>query len=315
MTISIRATRPWLVSLGLLFWVAACSSKNASDPSTDAYTGGTGGAAVTSGGDAGSAPDSEAGAGGAADASPPAHVFSIKFDYRFDTLGFFKAPERKAALEAAAAQWSSIIGNDFLPVPAGTQLHLNNPENRDQDVSVDGVEEDIDDVLIFVGTSEAIPGYGRGGPSTVAESSDDTLTKEFANRQNGKFFQPWAGSISFKGSVDYFFDPTPETGDDVPANEYDFISLATHEIGHVLGFAASPAFSNLESGTTFIGKSAVAAYGAPVPLMPDLGHLLDGTQSDGVECLMTPKLINGIRQKPTTLDIAALRDIGYVLKH
>jgi hypothetical protein len=239
-------------------------------------------------------------------------VFSIKFDYRFDTLGFFKAPERKAALEAAAAQWSAIIGNDFLPVPAGTKLRLNNPENRDEDVYVDSLEEDIDDVLIFVGTSEAIPGYGRGGPSTIAESTDSTLTKEFANRQNGKFFQPWAGSISFKGSVNYFFDPTPETGNDVPAAEYDFISLATHEIGHVLGFTASPAFSDLEVGTTFTGKSAVVAYGAPVPLMPDLGHLLDGTQSDGVEALMTPKLINGIRQKPTTLDIAALVDIGYV---
>jgi hypothetical protein len=296
--------------------MAACSPKNAPSPSTDQYTGGAGGGVAATTSDAGSSPQSDAGAGGAADASAAPHVFSIKFDYRFDTLGFFQAPERRAALEAAAAEWSSIIGNDFLPVPAGTKLRLNNPENRTEDVFVDSLEQDIDDVLIFVGTSEAIPGYGRGGPSTVAESSDGTLMQEFTNRQNGKFFQPWAGSISFKGSVNYFFDPTPETGDDVPQDQYDFISLATHEIGHVLGFTASPAFSALEAGSTFIGKSAVAAYGAPVPLTPDLGHghLLDGTQSDGVECLMTPKLTNGIRQKPTTLDIAALQDIGYVLK-
>lgn len=32
-----------------------------------------------------------------------------RFDYRFDTVGFFTAPERRAALEAAGAAWSNII--------------------------------------------------------------------------------------------------------------------------------------------------------------------------------------------------------------
>ncbi|HEX2670373.1 MAG TPA: hypothetical protein VHM25_05860, partial [Polyangiaceae bacterium] len=198
--------------------------------------------------------------------------------------------------------------------PAGTRLTLNDPEDRDQEVTIDRLEEDIDDLLVFVGTSEAIPGYGRGGPAALAETSDATLQKSFTNRQVGKRFQPWAGSISFKGSVDYFFDPTPESRGDIPKNQYDFISLATHELGHVLGFAACPAFVALEDDETFTGKAALAAYSGPVPLEADLGHLADGTESDGVEALMTPKLLNGVRRTPTTLDVATLLDIGYVAK-
>lgn len=304
-----------LSGLGLLvaLTLVACSSSEDSGSHSSAA-----GAAVNNGGagNGGAAAASDAGesAGGAAP-EPALHVFSIQFDYRFDRAGFFDRPERKAALEAAARAWSAVLSNDFLRIPAGTKLTLNDPEDRDRDVSVESLEEDIDDLLIFVGTSEAIPGYGRGGPSGTAESSDATLQKSFSNRQVGKRFQPWAGSISFKGSADYFFDPTPETSEDVPQEKFDFISLATHEIGHVLGFASAPAFSALENGATFTGKAAVAAYGGEaVPLEADLGHLADGTESDGVEALMTPKLRNGIRQKPTTLDIAVLLDLGYSVK-
>jgi len=281
------------------------SGSHASSTGAGANSGGANHAGSEATGDAG-----EESAGGAP-SEPAAHVFSIKFDYRFDRAGFFDAPERRAALEAAAAAWSAVLSNDFLRVPAGTQLTLTDPEDRDQEVDVESLAEDIDDLLVFVGTSEAIPGYGRGGPAGSAHSSDATLQKSFVNRQAGKRFQPWAGSISFKGSADYFFDPTPETNDDIPKEKYDFISLATHELGHVLGFAASPAFIALEDGATFTGKAAVAAYGDPVPLEADLGHLADGTESDGVEALMTPKLRNGIRQQPTALDIAVLLDLGY----
>jgi hypothetical protein len=243
-------------------------------------------------------------------------VFSIQFDYRFDTAGYFdeqQHPERRAALQAAAAAWSALIDEDFLELPSDTKLRLNNPENRDEELWIDELGQDIDDVLVFVGTSESIAGYGRGGPASVAESTDSTLNQSFVNRVNGRKFEPWAGSISFKPSIEYFFDTTPDTDDDLPNDAYDFISLATHELGHVLGFAPSPAFTALEKDDDFVGKAAAAEYGKPVPLTADHLHLADGTTSHGAEALMTPKLLDGVRRKPTPLDQAALRDLGYTL--
>lgn len=315
-----------LTSSSLCFFGCSSSDEPGHDPSSagtgSQYAGSDSGGAIDSGDDvAGAGGTIEPGenAGGAAGAAGTAneskgHSFSIKFDYRFDRAGYFDAPERRAALEAAAANWSAVLANDFPGVPAGTKLTLTDPEDRDQQVTVESLEEDIDDLLVFVGTSEAITGYGRGGPAGLAETSDAALQQSFFARQTGKVFQPWAGSISFKGSIDYFFDESPGTRGDIPKNKYDFISLATHELGHVLGFASCPPFIALEDGETFVGDAAVAAYGGPVPLEADFGHLAEGTESDGVEALMTPKLINGVRRFPTTLDIATLLDIGYAAK-
>ncbi|HYQ15669.1 MAG TPA: hypothetical protein VEQ58_07930 [Polyangiaceae bacterium] len=295
----------------LVALAAGCSEK--SDEQTRRATGGSGG-----GGQAGAtsepAPSNQ---GGAHADAPEAHAFSIKFDYRFDTAGFFDErdhADRRAALEAAAATWTALIDEDFLEVPADTRLRLNDPENRDEEVWVEGLDQDIDDLLVFVGTSEDIAGYGRGGPATVAESLDSTLNQAFINRVTSAPFEPWAGSISFKGSVDYFFDPSPDTDDDLPDDAYDFISLATHELGHVLGFSPSPAFTALEDGDDFVGKAAVREHGDPVPLTEDHLHLADGTISHGAEALMTPKLLNGVRRTPTPLDTATLQDLGYALK-
>ena len=39
--------------------------------------------------------------------------FSIKFDYRFDTEGFFDNPEKREVLEQAAQIWSYYIQDEF----------------------------------------------------------------------------------------------------------------------------------------------------------------------------------------------------------
>lgn len=143
----------------------------------------------------------------------------------------------------------------------------------------------------------------------MAESEDSTLAESLQNRQTSKRFQPWAGSITFKRSVDYFF--AQAESDDVPSDRYDFVSLATHELGHVLGFSTAPAFLALVKSTTFVGKTAEKSHGGPVPLTDDATHLAEGTLSDDVEALMTPTLSPGVRQRPTTLDLAILIDLGY----
>jgi hypothetical protein len=262
--------------------------------------GGTGGALLGMGGFAG------------ADSAGGDRQFDIRFDYRFDTAGFFDLPERRDALAAAGALWSRLIQDDFNTVPAGTAIRLRNPENRDEYIWVDAIEEDIEDLIVFVGSSDAIPGLGRGGSAGVAESSDPDVMADLAARSSGADFEPWAGSISFNPTSDFFYDPTPQTSDDIPFEQYDFMTNAAHELGHVLGFSAITAFEALLVDQTFTGPNAQTVYGGPVPLTDDLGHFPDGTESpDGLEPLMDTAQTNGGRKVPTELDIAVLSDIGY----
>jgi hypothetical protein len=307
---------------------AAAGSSAASGASSGG--GGRGGSNPGSGGLAGNGPGGSGGLAGANAAGTSAgggaagsvgvsgagggastHHFSIKFDYRFDTVGFF-TPDRRAALEAAGALWANHIHDDFPLLPKGTGIRLKNPENRDEDVWVNSIEEDVDDLIVFVGTSEAIPGLGRGGPSGNTQTDDPVLAAALAARRDGPDFEPWAGSISFKASSNFFFDPTPASADDIPSQSSDFITTAAHELGHVLGFSSGcAALLALTSGSTFVGPTAQAVYGGPVPLVTDLGHFQEGLKSDGSETLMDPGMTTGTRVSPTRLDRAVFIDIGY----
>ncbi len=75
----------------------------------------------------------------------------IKFDYRFDTNGFFKSNERRAALEKAGEIWSNLIKDDFENIPAGIKFNVQNPQTGKQETIV--LNSEIDDLVIFVGAS------------------------------------------------------------------------------------------------------------------------------------------------------------------
>ncbi len=240
------------------------------------------------------------------------HQLSIRFDYRFDDAGFFDNLLRRRALEAAAEMWSSRLADDFAEVPAGTRLRLRDPEERENYVWVD-LDESIDDILIFVGTTEDMPGVGRAGPSGFAESDDPRVTSALADRARGGDFEPWAGSLSIKGSTTWFFDATPDTDHDLPAEANDFVLYAAHEIGHVLGFSTCDAFNGLVDGTSYVGEEATALFGGEVPLAADGGHFATSTALRGEETLMDPGGESGRRKRPTPLDLAVLKDLGYEL--
>ncbi len=244
------------------------------------------------------------------DDEPPARRLSIRFDYRFDDAGFFDAAARRQALEAASALWSQHFVDDFEAVPVGTRVRLKDPEDRETYVWVE-LEEPIDDLLVFVGTTEDMLGVGRSGPSTWAEGEDSAVLAALDARRDGSDFQPWAGSMSFKGSADWYFDPTPETDADIPDDAADFILYAAHELGHVLGFASCDAFTALVEGESFVGEAAQEAHGGDVPLTADAGHLDNGLESEGDEALMDPGGTSGMRKRPTPLDVAVLVDLGF----
>lgn len=260
----------------------------------------------------------------AIDGIPAQKPFNIQFDYRFDTNNWF-TPERRATLEAAASIWENIILDDFADIPIGTTLNVLNPQptfatptSYTRTSSYLASDAVIDDLLIFVGAGDVgNVTLGQGGAALFYESGT-SLGASLNNRYSGNDFEPWTGSILFTTGVNWFFDQTPNTADDVPSSQYDFLSTALHEIGHILGFESSlNAFSQFVVNNTFSGSNAKAVNrNNPIPLFADNSHIQPGYRFDSSgELLMEPATSSGTRVLPTVLDIAVLDDIGYTVNY
>lgn len=236
--------------------------------------------------------------------------FEIKFDYRFDESNFF-TPERKAILEQAGSIWSSYIQDDFAAIPAQETLKFSiNNINREVVLS-----EPIDDLLIFIssvelGENSSQPTLGEGAFHATFEVGSDRETRIIRND-----FEPWLGTIEFNANFAdrFYFDSTPETDDDIPANKQDFLSLSLHEIGHILGIGISPAFNDLVKDGSFTGaKSVKLNNNRPVPLDSDRDHIRENFSVNfDSDALLDKSFTFGERNLPTDLDLAILADIGY----
>jgi hypothetical protein len=255
--------------------------------------------------------------------------------------------QAKITLEAAATFFSNIVTDSLSVVQTPPPFHsqtfdgsatwewtasFSNPATGTTDTLTNPTIL-ANQYLIFAGArplsgSEA----GRGGPGGYGFSYDpmgfftpeegdqlDQIENEFENevqhRDKPSGFADWGGSVAFSTSTTWHFDYTtsPVVG------ELDFYSVALHELGHTLGLGTADQWNALVSGGTFIGAASEAQNGGPVMLSPDLGHWKEGTQSkiDGTtitqEACMDPTLTVGTRKKFTTLDAAALTDIGWTI--
>lgn len=89
------------------------------------------------------------------------------------------------------------------------------------------------------------------------------------------------------------------------------MSVALHEIGHVLGVGTPDAFKTQIVDGAFAGPKTTAIFGGPLPLTPDLAHVPNTTMSGGTRVLMDRSDAPGTRYLPTPLDQAALEDLGH----
>ncbi|HJZ58790.1 MAG TPA: VCBS repeat-containing protein, partial [Gemmataceae bacterium] len=101
------------------------------------------------------------------------------------------------------------------------------------------------------------------------------------------------------------------SADGMGRNQLDFYSVASHELGHLLGIGTAPAWFAQVSGGTFHGPNAQAIYGGPVPVYADSAHWADGITINGQPVAMDPIASLGIRVSFSSLDYAGLADLGW----
>lgn len=201
-------------------------------------------------------------------------------------------------------------GNEFLPV-------VNNPAT--------GIDEQLpptsighNELLLFVGgrdlgdTTLAFGGGGTYVANGTPEYQDEVATRGQPADANVDY-APWGGHIAFDIDADWHFGVG---SDNLPANSYDFYTVAVHEMLHLMGFADSvTAFNRHVSENRFGGPNATAAHdiNGPPKLAPNHAHWADTVRDDGRIPIMGPTVANGQRGTITELDLAAMQDIGWEL--
>ena len=230
-------------------------------------------------------------------ASAPRAPLTISFDYRYDTRGFFADPARRATLEAAARVWTSRLHDTFPRTPAGSKVLLVQPESQ-QPITVE-LAADHEGVLVFVGANVLADHVGgQAGPGGTPGGAVDDARRALQDRLYADDFEPFVGSLTFSTVPTWFVDPTPETEGDAPAGQADLLSIATPELGHVLGFGTAPRFLRLTEDEA-------------LSLSPDRYHFLDSAASGARRPCMYVSPENGRRSVPTALDLEVFAAMGY----
>lgn len=257
--------------------------------------------------------------------------------------------QARATLEAAAAYFSELLNDSFpevrTPDPyissanGGTDVtyewdwsaQFSNPATGST-VSISNPLIEEDEFRIYVG-ARSLSGntLGVGGPGGYQASAGGSYyfqwqldeinaigaefnaTLQNRNQDAGEFGR-WGGAVSFDTGTNWNYDHTV----DPSFGQSDLYSVALHELGHVIGLGGTDEWLAYVSGGVFTGPASVAANGGTAPpVASDPAHWEEGLEStifgstEVSETLMDPTLLVGDRTVVTTLDAAALTDIGW----
>jgi hypothetical protein len=241
------------------------------------------------------------------------------FDYSFDTNGFFNDPARRTALETAGQMLTSRFTDTLTGItPGGSNawmaLFIHPGTGADQLVNNLVVPQNT--ILVYAGGRAMAGSLGRGGPGGFQglTGSQQFVTTVIARGQTGALastptdFGPWGGAISFNTGTNWNFS----VGSPPTINQFDFLSVAIHELGHLLGFGLAESFDRLiNASLRFTGPVATGLFGNTVPISSDRGHWAEGTMFGGQASGMDPFLSNGERTLFNELDFAGLDDLGW----
>jgi hypothetical protein len=247
---------------------------------------------------------------------------TIQIDYSLDANNFFDTQAKKDLLQLAANNLASHLNDSLAAITPGGGNHWNmvivNPATGDQQ-SLSDPSIAADTVLVFAGGRDLSGGgeLGVGGPAGFnASGSQNFLNIVTARGEAGALlatptdFGSPGGTVTFSTTANWFFgaDDSAQTN-----SQNDFLSVAEHELGHLLGFGTAESWTSLVDGNgDFTGAASAAENGGDlVPVSPDGGHFASGTFSGGQEVAMSPTLTTGTRKLFTPLDFAGLDDLGW----
>ncbi len=287
--------------------------------------------------------------GGLVACAAPAQAIKIELRYDYDTNGFFNQPGSKEALRKVADYFESMIHDSLLSINPETDgggtwtARIVHPATGTVDFVVPDLVIPEDTIIVFAGGRALGGPAGQGGfGGTGASGSGAWGARVVARGQAGASgdqalrtdFTPWGGMIAFDTGRTWNFSTEFAQSGTSP-----FVSIAIHEMGHVLGIGTAPSWKNKITSGQFTGPRSVAVFGGNVPLT-GTGHWRDDIfcGADGVYdpsnasnilskangsfntahgypqiAIMDPSLCNGgaFLKVFTDLDIAALRDIGW----
>ncbi len=267
----------------------------------------------------------------------------IVFDYSLDTGRFFGTSAndiRRVRLQQAADALVSRFSDTLTAVAPSPFLTVRprifhpsaGPSNSATGNLIDLPQNPTiaaNTIIVYAGARD-LPGAVRGVGGTSAISISRTcipgpqcnqaIASQDAIRSRGQAgvlkaspddVAPLFGSISFDApSRNNFYYGEDPAG--VAAGEVDFLSIATHELSHVLGFGTSDSWNRLAATGAFTGANARAAYAGSgnVPLVT--AHWAPSVVS-GQPTLMGPVINSGVRVPFSPLDFAAMKDLGWQL--
>jgi hypothetical protein len=257
---------------------------------------------------------------------------TFSFDYSLDAGGIFDGSTSsgraaQAAMERAGQVFSDRFLDNLTAINGGGgnsfSARVRNPGTGadNYDPGLTSVAANV--IKVYVGSrSLDFPEVGSGGAGGAVVSGSQAFLDNAASRgQAGALatpktdFAPWGGSIAFDIATPWYFGMT---SGGLTSNKLDFLSVATHELAHLLGFSASqPSWSGKVTGSLFTGANATAANGGAAPTVSG-SHWLGmngrvGPNGPVQVALMDASLPTGTRRQVTLLDWAAMTDVGWRL--
>jgi hypothetical protein len=256
-------------------------------------------------------------------------TITFDFDFSLDANGFFTDMERRDALVAAGELVGGNLDDTLTAIVPGllnmadtwTAIYPD-PSTGDLVESVDlTIDENV--IRIFAGGRDLGGTLGIGGPGGFSVFGFAGWPDIVAGRgQAGALlpdaqktdFGPWGGTVTFNTTTTWHFGIDTSGLDN---GESDFLSVAVHELYHLIGFGTADSWDNLVDGTSFTGPAAIAEFdlagNPPVQFIEGGigGHWADGTTDNGAETAMDPVILVGTRKLLTPLDVAGLDDIGW----